>query len=111
MYPNLEHLCIVTRMAHRVDPSQVNWHQPSQPPIYPWDQWFDGTVWCLKAGTDWFGNLATFRAHCYRMGREYGYRVRTRLSHDGLYIQALALDGSELGPLDEHGLPISSQSP
>jgi len=79
--------------------------------IYPWDQWFDGAIWRLTPGEDFDGPVATFRSYCYRQAGERGYRLRTRRSHDGLYIQALALDGSELGPLDEHGLPISSQSP
>jgi hypothetical protein len=83
-------------MSRTLDPGETQWRQNSQPPIYPWDEWLDGRARVLYPGLDWFGGLPAFRTLCYRMGREFGYRVRTRLTHEGLHVQALALDGSEL---------------
>lgn len=95
-------------MARRLDPGQAKLRQPSSDRIYPWDEWFDGTPWELTTD-DFDGRLDTFRARCYYRARESGYRLSTRVKNGKLYLRAYAWDGSELGPLDEFGRPVSPQ--
>jgi len=87
-------------MANRRDPGSVRWQQTPSERIYPWHDWFDGSAWELTCA-DFDGSLAAFRARCYRMAREFEYRLRTRAEGDRLFIQALASDGSPLGPVPD----------
>jgi hypothetical protein len=77
-------------MAQRVDQFP---DQPSKS-IYPWDDWLDGAVWELEAGTDFRGTSSTFRSVAIVQARKRGGKVRTRLirstvanTDDKLYIQ------------------------
>lgn len=86
-------------MANRIFEHEVPWRrQPASTRLYPWHDWFDGSTWLLTED-DFDGAMPAFRARLYYMAREMGYRLRTRLQPDGLYIQALAADGSPLGPV------------
>jgi hypothetical protein len=59
---------------------------------YPWDEWFDGSVWELTPGEDFKGKPATFRASAVAQAARRDGKVRTRkiISPDGeerLYLQ------------------------
>src|SRR6188472_2551521 len=59
---------------------------------YPWDEWFDGSVWELTPGEDFKGKPATFRASAVAQAERREGKVRTRkvLGEDGqerLYLQ------------------------
>lgn len=71
------------------------WRQHPTNRIYPWHHWFDGQTWVLTQ-EDFDGTMAAFRARLYYQAREMGYRLRTRLIGDELYIQARGQDGSAL---------------
>jgi hypothetical protein len=59
---------------------------------YPWDEWFDGSVWELTPGEDFKGKPATFRASAVAQAARRDGKVRTRkvIGPDGeerLYLQ------------------------
>jgi hypothetical protein len=59
---------------------------------YPWDEWFDGSVWQLTPGEDFKGKPATFRASAVAQAARRDGKVRTRkiIGPDGeerLYLQ------------------------
>jgi len=64
-----------------------------RPPIYPWDEWFDGQVHVLQQGVD-------FTPEPYVMQRAIGVQARRR----GLPIATRRIGGGriEIGPRD-HG--------
>src|SRR3954454_10560558 len=53
--------------------------------VYPWDEWFDGSVWELMPGEDFLGRPATFRASAVAQAarREGTVRTRTLRGEDG----------------------------
>ena len=59
---------------------------------YPWDEWFDGSVWELTPGEDFKGKPSTFRASAIAQAARRDGKVRTRkiVHPDGverLYLQ------------------------
>ena len=55
---------------------------------YPWDEWFDGSVWELTPGEDFKGKPATFRASA--VAARGKVRTRKVIGPDGeerLYLQ------------------------
>jgi hypothetical protein len=61
-------------VAHRID---VFPDAPSQS-VYPWDEWFDGSVWELTPGEDFVGRPATFRASAVAQAKRRDGKIRTR---------------------------------
>jgi hypothetical protein len=60
--------------------------------VYPWDEWFDGSVWELVPGEDFVGQPSTFRASAIAQAARRDGKVRTRklTTEDGstrLYLQ------------------------
>jgi hypothetical protein len=75
-------------MAERID---VFPDAPTQN-LYPWDEWFDGSVWELTPGQDFKGKPATFRASAVAQAARRDGKVRTRKvanadGEDRLYLQ------------------------
>jgi hypothetical protein len=75
-------------VAQRID------HFPDAPvqSKYPWDEWFDGSVWELTPGEDFKGKAATFRGSAVAQAARRDGKVRTRkvIGPDGeerLYLQ------------------------
>jgi hypothetical protein len=46
--------------------------------VYPWDEWFDGSVWELVPGEDFVGQPSTFRASAIAQAARRDGKVRTR---------------------------------
>jgi hypothetical protein len=46
--------------------------------VYPWDEWFDGSVWELIPGEDFAGQPSTFRASAVAQAARRDGKVRTR---------------------------------
>lgn len=65
-------------MAQRID---VFPDAPSQS-VYPWDEWFDGSVWELTPGEDFVGQPATFRASAVAQAARRDGKVQTRKLRD-----------------------------
>jgi hypothetical protein len=61
-------------VAQRID---VFPDAPSQS-VYPWDEWFDGSVWELTPGEDFAGQPATFRASAVAQAVRRDGKVQTR---------------------------------
>ena len=61
---------------------------------YPWGDFFNGKPWKLVEGED-YDDLRSFRAMCYRKAKEYGVKVRTKMSKDWMYLTIQA-EPSEL---------------
>jgi hypothetical protein len=63
---------------------------PSQD-IYPWDEWFDGSVWELVPGEDFKGRPTTFRSSAMAQAarREGNVRIRkiSKEGQDRVYLQ------------------------
>lgn len=85
-------------MATRSLSHEPRFRQTPSTRAYPWGDWLDGSTWELTR-EDYDGTLASFRSRCYYMAREFGYRLRTRVLGDLLYIQALDSEGNLLPPL------------
>jgi hypothetical protein len=46
--------------------------------MYPWEEWFDGSVWELTPGEDFKGRPATFRSSAIAQAARRNGMVRTR---------------------------------
>jgi hypothetical protein len=46
--------------------------------VYPWDEWFDDSVWELVTGEDFLGQPSTFRASAIAQAARRDGKVRTR---------------------------------
>jgi hypothetical protein len=51
---------------------------PPAQTMYPWDEWFDGSVWELTPGEDFKGRPATFRSSAVAQSVRRNGTVRTR---------------------------------
>lgn len=65
---------------------------------YPWERWFNGSVWRITS-EDWqCAHLESFRSMCHTKAREWGLGLRTHAPEgadgDVLIIQAY-VEGSE----------------
>jgi hypothetical protein len=75
-------------MAQRID----SFPDARDQSVYPWDEWFDGSVWELVQGEDFVGQPSTFRASAIAQASRRDGKVRTRKlrAEDGserLYLQ------------------------
>jgi hypothetical protein len=43
---------------------------------YPWEDWFDGRIWKLKFGEDFFVSAPNMRSMIYKAAIERGVRAR-----------------------------------
>lgn len=59
-----------------------------RPPKYPWAEWFDGDVWELQQGRDFYCTPKSFRPLAHRTARDYGGRVRTKFRPDNVVVMA-----------------------
>jgi len=58
---------------------------------YPWAEWFDGGVWCLKVGEDFHVDLNSFRSCVYMASKRHKVKVKTHIpkQKDCIYLQKL----------------------
>lgn len=56
---------------------------------YPWNEWFDGGVWCLKEGEDFKVDLLSFRSCIYMAAARHKVKVKTHIpkQKDCIYLQ------------------------
>lgn len=54
-----------------------------RPPIYPWEKWMDGEIHKLFQGSDFNGQVKSFRVGAHRTAKAYGLKVRTQIVDDG----------------------------
>lgn len=57
---------------------------------YPWDKWFDGSVWRLTRGQDFQVSLNAFRGAAGQAAKRHGIRVTTRkVAENTILLQAI----------------------
>ena len=58
-------------------------------PLYPWNEWLDGSPWELVKGKDFHCSLSGFMASAYHAAQRRGMYVKTRTNKtDVVCIQA-----------------------
>ena len=63
---------------------------------YPWDKWFDGSVWRLTRGQDFQVSLDGFRGAAGQAAKRHGVRITTRKVADNtLLLQAIRDNAGE----------------
>lgn len=66
---------------------------PTSAPIekYPYDEWFDGSVWRLKLYEDFFVSPRSMQSAIYQSARKRNLKVRTHIptTGDAIYVQAV----------------------
>lgn len=59
-------------------------------PKYPWDKWFDGSIWELKRGKDFDCKATSLRVMAVGMATDRNLTVKTRTTDENtVYIQAV----------------------
>ncbi len=56
---------------------------------YPWEEWFDGSVWAIKRGEDFDVSVATFRSMAYTTASRRHLKLTSRVDGDTVLLQAL----------------------
>lgn len=67
-------------------------YPPSQiEEIYPYDEWFDGSVWRLKMYEDFWVQPKSMQSALYQAARKRKLKVKTHLPNtdDSVYIQVV----------------------
>jgi hypothetical protein len=64
--------------------------QRGRPDMYPWDEWFDGSIWKLTRGEDFDATTNSMRMMTYKNGERRGIKVKTSIQDENtLLIQAV----------------------
>lgn len=69
-------------MAERLDGADLPVRRGGAPQKYPWDEWFDGSVWRLILGED-FEEYQLMRVSAYQAARRRGMKCSLRKEQDG----------------------------
>lgn len=79
---------------------------------YPWDKWFDGSVWSLTRGQDFQVSLNAFRGAASQAAKREGIRITTRKVAEGTILLQAIRESSE-GSLDEpvKAKPVKADRP
>lgn len=58
---------------------------------YPYDEWFDGSVWKLKMYEDFFVHPGSMRSALYHAARKRDLKVKVHMptTEDALYVQVV----------------------
>ncbi len=62
--------------------------------LYPWDEWFDGSIWRLVKGVDYLVATPTMRSNIYNEAVRRGLKARTGETEGGLVVQAYTSGGA-----------------
>lgn len=59
--------------------------------IYPYEEWFDGSVWLLKMYEDFWVNPRSMQSAVYQAARKRKVKVKTHIpkTGDSIYVQAI----------------------
>lgn len=78
-------------MAHRL--TEFTFARHGRPRKYPWEKWFDGSIWRLVGGEDFTVPAENFRRGVLEAARQHGVAIRTSVVDGDVIVQASALDG------------------
>lgn len=68
-------------MATRLKKYEFNAQSTSRPK-YPWGEWSDGSVWKVRAGTDFTCRPLSFTTTLHWHAKKHGMHVRTQRVND-----------------------------
>lgn len=69
----------------------ITWPQRYNESKYPWDQWFDGSIWRLKQYEDFEVHVESMRSAIYMAATRKGVKVKTHIprSKQQIYVQKI----------------------
>jgi hypothetical protein len=69
----------------------ITWPSRFNEPKYPWDDWFDGSIWRLHQYQDFDVHVESMRSAVYMAADRMGYRVKTHIPRkkDQIYVQRI----------------------
>lgn len=69
----------------------IEWPVAINQEKYPWDEWFDGSVWRLRQGEDFDVNCESMRSAIYMAAYRKKYKVKTHIpkTRDIVYVQKI----------------------
>lgn len=77
-------------MAERVD--RLPWNRGRGPaPKYPYDEWFDGSIWLLKPGEDFTCKVTSLQTRLRSEASRRGHRLTFLSRDEGVYIRIAPL--------------------
>lgn len=79
-------------MAKKVNPDLLSGGR-GRPPIYPWDEWLDGSTWLLTKGEDFDIQIESMRQSIYNMARRRGGHARVSTTVDGTGVLLRFVEG------------------
>lgn len=70
---------------------RITYPRSSMEEKYPYDDWFDGSVWKLKMYEDFWVDPKSMQSAVYQSAKKRGFKVKTHIprSADVLYVQAI----------------------
>lgn len=81
---------------------------------YPWDDWFDGRIWCLVRGVDFDTECRLFRSAITSKAKARRVKVRTSVKTDlnRVYVQAYTTLDPMVPevPVPTGGVPVETTS-
>lgn len=69
----------------------ITWPPGPEDEKYPYEDWFDGSVWKLKMYEDFFVHPKSMQSAVYQAARRKNLKVRTHIprTDDALYVQVI----------------------
>lgn len=69
----------------------ITWPRKTTDEKYPWDEWFDGSVWRLKMYDDFHVSCESMRSAIYMAAQRKKIKVKTHIpkTRDYVYVQKL----------------------
>jgi hypothetical protein len=65
---------------------------------YPYDQWLDGQIWQLEAGSDYQAKSNSMMTNIRQAAVKRGLKVRTRFVDGGIVVQAFTPEVAKVEP-------------
>lgn len=75
-------------MAERITGASLPFDR-SHEDKFPYDEWFDGSVWKLDPDTDFPNSVTHMRCKLREVAQKRGLKLRTSTLGGGFYIQAI----------------------
>jgi hypothetical protein len=80
-------------MAERLENYEFN-AMGGPSPKYPWDEWLDGSTWCITRGADFDVKPFSMRSAVQGAGERRGLRIQTQIKGDSLVFRAIPKEGA-----------------
>ena len=77
-------------MAKKLKNLTISVHRGARP-LYPWDQWLDGSAWELTKGVDFQSSIPGFIATAHQAALRRRVLVKTQRKSNTVYLQAFTV--------------------